>query len=95
MKKTLLLITAACLTFLSARAQTDSSTNAVPNKPPTAESALIALEQEWADAVKHQDAGSGRGVRTAQRTRVELTLDFVRNARSHALLLLPVRTTPI
>jgi len=58
MKKTLLLITAACLTFFSSRAQTNTSTNAVPNKPPTTESALIALEQEWADAVKHQDAGA-------------------------------------
>ena len=58
MKKTLLLITAACLTFLSSRAQTNSSTNAVPNKPPTAESALVTLAQEWADAVKHQDAGA-------------------------------------
>ena len=58
MKKTLLLITAACLTFLPSRAQTNASTNAAPNKPPTAESALIAVEQEWADAVKHQNAGA-------------------------------------
>ena len=58
MKKTLLLITAACLTFLSSRAQTNSSTNTVPNKPPAAASMLIALEHEWADAVKHQDAGA-------------------------------------
>ena len=58
MKRILIIIAAICLASSSARAQTNSSTNAVFNRPPTAESALISREQEWAEAVKHQDAGA-------------------------------------
>lgn len=58
MKRFLLLITAVCLACSLSHAQTNTSTNAAPPQPPTAESALVALEQQWADAVKHQDAGT-------------------------------------
>jgi len=58
MKRTLIIFAAVCLASSSSPAQTNLQTNAVSNQPPTAESALIAREQGWAEAVKHQDAGA-------------------------------------
>lgn len=58
MKRILILITAVCMAFPMLHAQTNTQANAGPGKPQTVESALVALEQEWADAVKHQDAGA-------------------------------------
>jgi len=57
MKRILVIIAATCLASSASRAQTNTQTHAVSNQPPTAESAVIAREQEWADAVKTQDAG--------------------------------------
>ena len=58
MKRILLFVMLVGTTCSSTRAQTNTLTNTVPAKPPTAESALVALEQQWAEAVKRQDAGA-------------------------------------
>jgi ketosteroid isomerase-like protein len=58
MKRILILITAVCLAFSLSHAQTNTPTVAGQIKLGKAEQALMALEQEWAGAVKHQDAGT-------------------------------------
>jgi ketosteroid isomerase-like protein len=58
MKRTLILITAGCLAFSLSHAQTNTQTNAGQVQPGKAEQALMALEQEWAGAVKRQDAAT-------------------------------------
>ncbi len=57
MKRILILLTAVCLAFSLSHAQTNTPTNAGEVKPGKTEQALAALEQEWAAAVKTQDAG--------------------------------------
>jgi len=58
MKRILLVTAAIWLASTASHAQTNTQINIVSNQPPTAESALIAREQEWADAVKRQDAAA-------------------------------------
>jgi len=58
MKRFLILIAAVCLAFPAAHGQTNTNTqtNASQDKQLKVEQSLAALEQEWANAVKLQDA---------------------------------------